>query len=278
MGSTPIASGAGLRHVRLYETDANGIPDGDQSGSDGYGGIRMQGVKSFNANIPDVQTIRHSGDDRVFAQDSLPPTEMETATLTTGKTNLTLDAVLSNVLVRTFGDGKMIGRGTDQQGFEPSFVVLAFRQAVGTDEDDDDTAGTRQYINTIYNLSRVVPKGSNMAEGTADENSYNMTPTPRSQSPWGEAFDVDVDGYETAIKQVLILENPVMIERFTGNGAIVTFNTQQKPISVAKTTVYVNGVLATVSSVNPTARTLTLSVAPANNAKVVAIYEASDMA
>src|SRR5574341_97823 len=142
MAATKIASGAGLRHVRYWLLDTDGNPSGAQSGSDGYSGVRIQGVKTFQANIPDVQPIRHTGDDRVFAQDHLPPTELETATITTGKSNLTVDADLVGLTINSLGDMQILGYGTDQAGFESQVMVYGWRQALDTDE-DSATDGTK---------------------------------------------------------------------------------------------------------------------------------------
>lgn len=276
MASPQIASGAGLRHVRFWLVDVDGFPSGSQSGSDGYSGRRLEGVKTFQANVPDVQPIRHTGDDRVFAQDHLPPTELETATITTGKTNLIVDAELSGIEIETLGDMQILGYGTDQQGFEEQVIVYGWRQALNTEEGSADF-GTRQYITTIYNSCRLTPKGGQMSEGAADENSYNLTPTPTTKKIWGEEFDADTLGYSTAIKTVLITDNPIMIERFDAPGGVTTFLLDFAPITAAKTKAFVDGTATTVASVNVSAKTATLSPAPSAAAVVVIVYETSGL-
>jgi hypothetical protein len=274
MAAPKIASGAGLRHVRYYTIDTDGYPDGSQTGSDGYPGVRIEGVKTFTANIPDPQTIRHTGDDRVFAQDSLPPTELETATITTGKTNLTVDAELSNTLVQTLDDLQIGLASTDQQGFEPSVCVMGFRQALNT---TDGASPTREYITHMYCSTRVIPKGGTMAEQTADENAYNLIPTPVGKFPWGTALATVTNGATEAVKVKFISENPLMMERFTAPGAVTTFLLDYTPISAVKTHVWVDGVAATVSSVSTANKTFTLSVAPSAASVVVALYETTDL-
>jgi len=276
MAATQIASGAGLRHVRAWLIDTSGYPSGDQSGSNGYDGIRLEGVKSFQAALPDTQTIRHTGDDRVFAQDQLPPTEMETATITTGKTNQTVDAVLQGTSIETVGEVKMDAVFTDQAGFEPQVCVYGWRQALKTGA-GDAAAGARQYITYIYPSARITPKGGTMAEQSADENQYSVVPTVVTKPPWGKAFTLGSNGFTEATKLRVISDNPLMIERHTGDNSIATFNLQFAPISVAKTTCFVDGVEVTVNSVDVSGKTMTLAAAPGTDAVVVTLYETTDL-
>lgn len=277
MGSK-IASGAGLRHIRYYLLDSNGYPDTSSlSGSDGYAGRRLEGAKAFNANLPDANTIRHTGDDVVFAQDQLPPTELETATLTTGKTNLTADAELGNIIIREIGtDIELLSTGTDKAGQEAQIGLLAWRQALDT-ENAGASKGQRRYVNYLYHSAKMFAKGSTPQEGGADENSYNVVPTPVTQMLWGEDFTLEDDGYTTAVKSIFITEKPVMIEAYKAPGSVTTFLMDFAPITAAKTHAWVNGVPATVSSVNVTLKTFTLSVAPSANAIVVVLYESNNI-
>lgn len=281
MGATKIASGAGLRHVRVWKLDADGNPSDTQSGSDGYSGKRVQGVKTFQANVPDVQPIRHTGDDVVFAQDHLPPTELETATITTGKTNLDLDADLVGLTVDSLGDLQILGYGTDRQGFENQVMVYGWRQSLDTDEDSGTLGIKRQYITHFYPSARMTPKGGQMSEGATDENGYNVTPTPVERYPFGLLLNQGTDGYQRAIKFVVHSENPLMLERFDAPGGVAVFLLDFAPITAAKTKVYVDSgsgfVAATVSSVDVNAKTLTLSAPPSAASVVIAIYETNEL-
>lgn len=273
---TKQASGAGLRAIYLFTVDANGDPDGDQSGADGYDGTKLSGARSLTSNVPDAQTIPHIGDDRVFAMDVLPPNELETATLTTGKTNLTADAILSSTLVQQVASDIEMGlMATDKQGQEADVCVVATRQAVDV-EPGSGTQGQRRYITKIYPRSRVIPKGSPFEQGGADENSYNVVPSPVDETPWGVGFTVADNGATEAQSLRLVSENPIIMERWTGNATLTEFNLNKTPITAAKTHVWSNGAAATVSSVDTGTPSLTLDSAPANAAVVVALYETTD--
>lgn len=276
MTASAIASGAGFRAARFYLLDDAGYIDGTQSGSDGYPGRRIEGAKTFQANMPDPQVIRHTGDDRVFATDSLPPTDSETATLTSAKVNLTVDAELSDTEVYALGELQIAVRGTDHQGYEPEVCLHVFRQALNTD-DSSANFGKRQWFNTVYPKCRILPKGGGMAEQAGEEDSYTVVPTPVKYAPWGTAISETNEGATEATRLDIISDNPFIIERFDGDGAAVNFLTDFTPISAAKCQAWVDGVLATVSGVSTTLKYVTLSAPPGASAKVVILYEASDL-
>jgi hypothetical protein len=270
-----IASGAGLRHIRYWKTDSDGYPSDDESGQDGYDGRQVEGAKSLTTNIPDNQPIVHSGDDRVIAQDFLPPTSGEVVSLTTAKTNQIVDAELMGHNVVQVGESQMDAFGTDRQGYEISISLLAFRQALVTEE--GQTGLQRVYITYLYPSGRMSPKGGPMNEGAADENTYNFIPTPVSKTPWGVAFSQSTHGFTEATRLRFISEYPMMLERFTAPGAQATFNLNFAPVSVAKTSVYNDGTPLTVSSVDASAKTVTLDAAPSASARLVAWYETTDI-
>jgi len=277
MAQTQIASGAGLRNIRAWLIDSNGYPSGTQSGTNGYAGFLIDGAKSFTSNVPDAQIITHTGNDQPFAQDVLPPTELENAALTTGKTNLYADALLTDTLVETLtGDLVMGGMSTNKQGCEPQVVLMGWRQAVDTDPSSANF-GQRRYITNMYPSSRVVPKAGSMEESGDDVNNYNVVPTTVTQTPWAVSFTEVTNGYTRTQRLRFISDGPLMMESFDTDGAAVTFSLDFTPVSVAKTHVWYYGSPQTVSSVDTANKTFTLSGAPATaTSKLVALYETTD--
>jgi hypothetical protein len=279
MAQTQIASGAGLRNIRAWLMDASGYPDGDQSGLNGYDGFLIDGAKSFSTTVPDSQTVTHRGNDQPFAQDVLPPTELESATLTSGKTNLSADAALSATKVESIAaDLVMGGMSTNKQGCEPQIILWGWRQALDTDP-DSATFGNRRYITHLYPSTRVVPKAGSMDEGSDDVNTYNVVPTVVTRKPWGVAFTELVNGYTRSQRLRLISDNPLMMESYVTSGAAATFNLNFAPISAAKTHVWFYGTPQVVNSVDVNAKTFTLSGAPAlsTDPRLVVLYETTEV-
>lgn len=275
MTTTKIISAAGLRRIQIYELDTDGNPSGDQAGADGYDGHYMSGAQSVTITTPDNQPIVHVGDDAPFAQDFLPPNTFVTANITTAKSNLALDAVLTGTLVQDVGDGELMGRQTSNQGNEIDIATIYYRQALDVDP-ESNSFGSRRWKVGMFPKNRTVPKGASADQGAPDQNTYNVFPTAARSYPFGLAFGEVNNGFTSSPWIEGSYEYPPMLERWTGNNTIDTFNLAWTPISTTKTIVYVNGTPVTVDSVDTGNKTVTLNSAPANGAVVTAWYETTD--
>lgn len=274
--STAIASGAGLRRVQIFKLDANGVPTDTEAGANGYAGLRVTGVQSLTPTIPDIQPVQHPGDDVIFAQDYLPPSELPSATMTTGKTNLTLDATLQKTLVQTYGEARLGLLATNEDGQEQSIALVYYRQALDTDP-DSSSFGQRRWMGQIYPSCRIVPKGGGADQGSADTNNYNIIPTKVRKHMWGGTFSDSVNGATDAAIVRWISEYPFMHESFVGDGAGSVYNLTFTPISTAKTRATIEtGAALTVSAVSTSSKTVTLSAAVANGSNFMVSYETSD--
>ncbi|MHC4617387.1 MAG: hypothetical protein ACYTEQ_06495 [Planctomycetota bacterium] len=278
MTQTQIASGAGLRNIRAWKIDSDGYPNDTQSGTNGYAGFLIDGAKSFTSNVPDSQIVAHTGNDQPFAQDVLPPTELENAALTTAKTNLSADALLTDTLVQDLlGDLVMGGMSTSKQGCEPQIVLMGWRQALDTDP-NSASFGQRRYNTNMYPSARTIPQGGNAEEGGDDVNNYNVVPTSVTDTPWGVTFTEVTNGYTRTQRLRFISTNPLMMESFDTDGAETEFSLDFTPISTTKTRVWYYGSPQTVSAVNTTTKTFTLSSAPASaTGRLVALYETTEI-
>jgi len=181
---TPIAAASGQRRVQIFLIDSAGYPSDDESGANGYDGVRVLGAKGLAPSIPQAQTITHPGDDGIVAQDSLAPQEGVTATLRTAVSNLTVDAEAQDLNVVSLGDIRMIGRGSSKQGDEPWLCLISYRQAIDTDA-SSSTVGHRVWNFKIFPRCHLIPQASESSQGGLDENNYQIVPTPVTQYPWG---------------------------------------------------------------------------------------------
>ncbi len=268
-----ITSAAGLRRVQVFALDSNGYPNGDQSGANGYEGRSVRGIQSMTLNIPPMQRIVHLGQDRVIAQDYLPPNEAASGEFRAAAQDLGFDALLTNTLLDEVAEITLGGLATDQQGHEIDVCLAVYRQALNT---TPGAAQLRHWQHYIFPVARLVPRGGGAEQGGRDENIYDLIPTVTSKAPWGSAFTLQDNGFTETQLLRGSGEYPAMIERFNGNGVLTTFNLSWTPISLAKTAVFVNGVAVTVSGVNIVAKTVTVSAAPTNGAAVIAVYQTSD--
>lgn len=267
-----ITSAAGLRRVQVFALDNNGYPDGDQSGANGYEGRMVRGIQSMSLTIPPMQRIAHLGQDRVIAQDYLPPNEAASGEFRAAAQDLGLDALLTDTLLDEVAEVTLGGLATNQQGNEINVCLVAYRQALNT------TPGAqqlREWQHYIFPIARMVPRGSGADQGGKDENTYDLIPAVASKAPWGKAFTLADNGFTETQMLRGTSEYPAMIERFDATGSPDTFNLSWTPISVTKIAVFANGTAATVSDVDVDDKTVTLS-APLADGPVVAVYQTSD--
>jgi hypothetical protein len=276
MTQTHIASGAGLRHVRAYALETDGLPTRGASATVPYAGVVVQGCQSFTFSTPDPRIISHKGIDRVEATDSLPPDSGETYTLTTGKSNLTLDALLTDTLVEEISATISMGVGTtNKQGSEQQIAIMGWRIALDTDR-DSATFGKRRYITRVYPSGTAIPKEGPMEDGGADVNTYMGIPTPVTTTLWGKALTEATNGADEAQHLRFVSTSPFVFNVWPGNNTAVDFTASVTPISTARTQVWSNGTPAVVSSVDTGTKVITLSAPPANNAVVIALIETND--
>jgi hypothetical protein len=273
--ATVKVSGAGARQSKFWALNSSGDISGDQSGANGYDGVRLDRLQSGVITIPDIQPVVHVGDDRPFAQDFLPPNALPSATLTTAASNLEDDATLTATLVEELGDIAIAGMATDKQGSEIDVCLFITRQALDTDR-SSASQGSRRWLTYVFPKCRIVPKGGSAEQGAADPNNYNVVPSNSTKKPWGVSFTNGTNGFTESPLLRMVSENPLAMERWTGDGSTATFNLQNTPITAAKTKVWFNGTAATVNSVDVNAKTVTLSAAPANNSVIIGLYEHTD--
>jgi len=268
-----ITSAAGLRRIQVFALSATGYPDGDQSGATGYDGFELEGAKSFALTLPENQIIVHIGNDRPFATDYLPPNAGLSGEVRTAKQNLDADATLTDT--KTFAVGEMTvgGLATEKVGTEIDVAVIVYRQALDTTR---GSSQLRRWQMHMLPIARLVPRGGGADQGAADENVYTLVPTGSTKYPWGHAFSEADEGFDEAAWLRGVAENPVMLDKWEGNNTLDTFTMTWTPISAAKTKVYVDGTLVTVTSVTPGTKALVLDSAPGNATNVLAVYETSD--
>lgn len=273
MTAKDITSGVGVRYAEAWVLNATtGLPDVGFNSGTLIPGTLIQGIKTFNYNNPAPQRIQHYGDDRPFAQDALPPTEVGSFTITTAKTNLALDAFTEGTKEVTLDTVVKARAGnTDNRGSEPQLFLNVFRQALDTQRSSATFGKLRQWHSALIPSTRIINNLQSMDQA-ATVRTYEGIPTPVTATPWNQAFDTTTWG-ATRGEYIEMTSDYKPIWAFClGNGTLTTFALPKPPIDTAHTHVWVNGTLATVSSVNTSASnpSVTISSATGSNNNLVA--------
>jgi hypothetical protein len=155
-------------------------------------------------------------------------------------------------------------------------ILMASRVAANWESGSENTPG---YENLLIASSYLDPSGdegfANQREGKAR---FNGTTNEVTKLPWGESV-LTKFGLAKGEAFSWFSEFPCVLEAFVGDNIIVAIPLTYTPKTAAKTKAFTfsTGAAVTVSSVDTTAKTATVSAAPASGAIVGLIYETSDV-
>ena len=266
--ASPIRSGVGFRNLTVFELDSDGTITA--SSTSAYSGVQVSGVKSLTINAPSPRQIAHTGDDRVFAIDFLPASDVLTAELRTGKVNDTADAIFTNTNSALVGESRFFGVTTNKSGDEAQVCLLAYRQSLDTNP-DSSTYGKRHWEARLFPVATVIPQENSFDENP-EERTYTVIPQICTQFPWGVAFTESENGFTEAQMLRVVCEGKPHIDAFLGDGVVVEFTLSNTACSTDKVRVFHNGSDVT-SSVTVTTTSVTFTVAPADGDKIIVWYE-----
>lgn len=220
----------------------------------------IDGLKTFAYNNPAPQRFTHYSDDKPFAQDSLPPTEIGSFTITTGKVNLQLDTFTEGTKLVTLDSIVEARAGnTDKRGSEPQLFISIFRQALDTDRSSSTFGKLRQWDQALIPSCRIINELQSQEQGITPS-TYQGIPTIVTQTPWGQMFSEATWGATQGEYVKMTSTYKPQWNVGLGNGTLTKFAVTRAPVDVAHTHAWVNGTAATVSTVTSTS--VTLSSAP----------------
>lgn len=265
-----IRSGVGLRDFQIMVLDANGYPAATSTAA--YAGIDVSGVRDATINDPEPRLIQHYGDDRIFAVDSLPPTEPLTGELRVSKINDTVDEALTGNKSFTVGEAKLFGVSTDLKGNENQVAVIIFQQALDTDPAGN--FGARVWNFKIAPKAQLIPRESGMGDAETEQ-MYTFRPQYVSKHLWGTAFSASTEGFTQAQLIRGVAANKPRIVAFKADGTTTTFTLGDTATSTAKVAVWNAGVLTTAGiTVNTTS--VVFTTAPTANNMIVTFFEVAN--
>lgn len=263
---------AGFQLAFMSQIDTNGFMtawDGTTTtGATASGMRQFVGVKTANPAPVEPDFPQITGDDGpigkiAFASNETPSWIMETAI-----NDFDINAVLQSTIVHQVGEAYL-------NAFQPLDGVYPDICVIYNSKAKNSPANTSAWTGVFFPACNAVPLHRDQyQERTPGVFRYKLLANPASVYPWGVTITEAVAGTTQPVGFEFQSDNPMIMHRLTGDGSTTTFNLPKTPVSVSKTIVYTgNGALATVSSVSPAAKTMTLSVAPALNAKIEVFYE-----
>lgn len=186
-----IMSGVGARYgVFLPNDDDTGLPQPAAHAVTPYKGVVIEGLKSVSVTDAEPQRIVHHGDDRSYAQDTLPSADFETYQFVTSKFNMVLDGTLDASKTRAVGtDVQLRAAGNDNKGNEVRGTMMTYRQALDTDRTSATFGKKRLYNVYIWPSVQISRQTPSFEDSAATDITYDATPTGVTTAPWGDAIN-----------------------------------------------------------------------------------------
>lgn len=273
-----IVAGAKYFFYGLLDTDGYFIGDsttapaaGDQ---DGAGMARLEGAKNVPVSQNEQEVVFATGDDEALMSFSFDSPDLPSGVLEMAVLNMDFEALCQGLTVQELGDMALVPSGNPQDADRKTFCMVLQGQAKSY---TSGSVGNARYQGVIIPSATIVPLHRDAYQERAVGTwRYGLTLNKGDRMPWGATLSAALNGTEKASFITFSLPYPIHIQRWTGNAAQTVFNLDYTPASTSltgSTLVFTEGVrhLSGVT-ISATGKTLTFGGAPANNARIWAMY------
>ena len=205
--------GFGVRRGRIYELDQYGHPAAQDANP--YIGLNLYGIRAFNLTDPPARVISHFDGDRVAQQQTFPPTDASTGSITIDGSDMDISALVGNVIKRDISGIEILPSMTDQRGNEPLVGILVYQAA-------KDSSGNVGWHTRIVPRTTAIKSDGSFGENNY-ETTYNLAPSASDSHLWGEVMTDDDDGTQHAGWIEGFSPNPAMVTAWKANGVVTEF-------------------------------------------------------
>lgn len=240
---------------------------GNATGNPAY---RLRGAVSMTVPIPEATAVPAPGDDTVLVNFFFPADTLPEGNFVTASRDAVFEGLAQGTKVKSYLAGNILG--SSPLPATPVYASMLIHGIRQTQTADESNFGVSKWQNVVYLNTKVQALFNTMETRTHAPFNYKLIVNNSNQRGTGETFTDTSDGFLLAGAYVYDTNYPYHAIRYTGDNTEDTFNLSYTPISTSEILVFVNGVPATVSAVDTTLKTFTLSSAPANNAVIVALY------
>jgi hypothetical protein len=242
--------GAGFRYLWYGVNDSDGYfigstttapAAGNQSGS---GMARLAGARTLPINIPEPDVEPVTGDDEplvTFEFDSETPIS---GAFEMAVRNNTFDALIQGTKVNTIESDIEVSILDPKDRDSQSMCMLLSRRAKSW---QSGTKGVKKWENAYVPRCTIKPLFTDIQQRTFTPYHYAINLSRSDRTGWST---VSINLHGTTAGSIFLIDsdNPLYLHRFTGDAAEVAFTLTYEPVSGAKTYVFVNDVVQTVTT------------------------------
>lgn len=243
------------------------------AGATGEAMGRLLGIKKADPGPVEPENVNVTGDDTSLGAIDFGPNEVPTWIMELGASDLATEALMQGTLVETLG-GLKIGVLQPNNPVYPDVCLIYQGKAKSKDAGSD---GVKAWVGYIVPIASSIPLGrQSFEERAAAVSRFKVTAQVASRKPWGVTITDAVLGTNGSPILPFTSDNPIVMERFTGNGIATSFTLTNTPISDAKTIVHVDTRLLTPTvdyTVNVATKQLSIPGVPTNLSKIEVLME-----
>ena len=254
----------GFRRAKVFKL-TNGVPVTTNAAGAVDDGVYIDGAVELTLNVPAPRTITGFANDGISQIGTLPPQEATVGTLSQDAFSDALFALATGVKTVSESEAKETPVGTDMQGSEPLFMLIASRLCTGL------VSGIDVWQTIVLPVCKFIPAYPGMS-GEKAPTGWAIQPRKTRKRPNGMALTRALNGCLSADFFTYTTENPLNFCLWLGDNTATEFNfpVDWQAISDAKTELYHAGVA------EPTAfatSKLTPTTKPSAGYSLLSIYE-----
>lgn len=245
-------------------TGANGSPMGT-----------ILGIQQANVTIPEPDRVPVPGDDTTLGAFQFDSTETPGFNIVVGVHDLGLDAAAQGTNVVLDGSMTLGVLQPSQPTYRDALIILT---SVAKSF-ESDTRGTSKFSHYIIPKVTMTPLGRVDWQGRTDAAfQYACVANVSTTRGHGATMKTGMgyEGTESATVIPVFSDNRITAQRWVGDGVTTVFNIAKKPVTsgVVYNRVYINGLIRLSGvTIDATAKTLTITPAPALSDKIVMYHE-----
>lgn len=272
---------AGFRYLWYGVVDSNGKFIGSTTTAPvagvaaGSSMLRLDGARTLPVNIPEPSVETVTGDDEPMVQFEFDAEDLPNGTIELAARNNVFDALVQGTLVETVGDIDITVLDPKDRASQ-TMCILASRRARSWLA---GSKGVKKWENVFVPRCTVKPLGAEIQQRTFTPYQYSVYTSRSDRTGWS-TVNINTLGTTAASFFYIDSDNPLgPLARFTGNNSAVAFTLPYAPVSGAKTYVYVDDVLQTVTTdYTVSSKTLTFEVGstPGTDAVIVVLSEIAE--
>jgi hypothetical protein len=222
----------GFRRAKIFKLTA-AVPLTANANGAVDDGIYIEGAVELNLTVPTPRQIVGFANDGISQVGTLPPQEVAVGTLKAEAFSDALMALAQGVKTTPESEAKMTPIGTDMQGSEPLFMLIASRLCTGL------TDGADVYQTIVVPACKFIPSYPGFS-GEKAAVTWTIHPRRVKKTPTGIALSRATHGCLAADWFTYTTENPLNICLWLGDNTVTKFlfPTDWQAINDAKSELY----------------------------------------